>query len=73
MKSFKPISNLAYVSKLIEMVVDDQVTVYMDENHLHEHFQSAYKKFHSTKTAMVLIKNDFLTALDDGNAILIVL
>ncbi len=35
LKHFRPISNLAYVSKLIEMVVDDQVTVYMDENHLH--------------------------------------
>ena len=72
LKHFRPISNLAYVSKLIEMVVDDQVTVYMDENHLHELFQSAYKKFHSTETAMVRIKNDFLSALDDGNAILVV-
>ncbi len=57
--------------KLIEMVVDDQVTVYMDENHIHELFQSVYKKFHSTDTAMVHIKNDLLNALDDGNTILV--
>ncbi len=67
---FRSISNLAYVSKLTEMVVDDQVTVYLDENHLHEIFQSAYKKFHSTKTAMVHIKNDLISTLDDGDAIL---
>ncbi len=54
------------------MVLDDQVTVSMDENHLHELFQSAYKKFHSTETTMVHIKNDLLSALDDGNAILVV-
>ncbi len=72
LKHFRPISNLAYVSKLMEMVVHDQVTVYMDENHLHELFQSAYKNFHSTETAMVRIKNDLLSALDDGNAILVV-
>ncbi len=70
LKHFRP--NLAYVSKLIEMVVDDQVSVYMDQNQLHESFQSAYKKFHSTETAMVRIKNDLLSALDDGNAILVV-
>ncbi len=44
----------------------------MDENHLHELFQSAYKNFHFTETAMVHIKNDILSALDDGNAILVV-
>ncbi len=26
----------------MELVVDDQVNVYMDENHVHEIFQSAY-------------------------------
>ncbi len=67
------------------MVVDDQVNVYMDENHLDEifqsayknfhsteTFQSAYKNFHSTETVIVSTKNDLLSALDDGNAILIV-
>ncbi len=63
LKHFRPISNLAYVSKLIEMVVDDQVTVYMEENHLHELFQSAYNKVNSTETAMVHIKNDILSEI----------
>ncbi len=72
LKHFRPISNLAYLPKLIEMVVDNHVTVYMDENHLHKLFQSAYKKFHSTETAMVHIRNDLLSALDNGNAIVVV-
>ncbi len=54
------------------MVVDYQMTVYMGENHLHELFQSACKKFHSTETTKVHINNKLLSALHDGNAILIV-
>ncbi len=72
LKLFSLVCNLACVSNIIEMVVDDQVTVYMDENYLHEIFQSAYKIFHSTETTMVHIKNDLLSVLDDGNAILVV-
>ena len=72
LKNLRPASNLAYISKLIEMIVDAQVTSHMDENNLHELFQSAYKPLHSTETAMLRIKNDFLNALDDGNAILLV-
>ncbi len=37
-----------------------------------EIFQFAYQKFYSTETVMVCIKNDLLSALDDGNAIFIV-
>ncbi len=53
------------------MVVGDQMTVYMNENRIHEIFQSAYKKCHSTETDMVHIKNNLLCALEDGNAILV--
>ncbi len=48
------------------------MTVYLYENHRREIFQSAYEHFHYNETAMVRIKNDLLSALDDGNAILIV-
>ena len=72
LKNFRPVSNLAYLSKLIEMVVDSQVTKHMDDNNLHEIFQSAYKPLHSTETAMLRVKNDILCALDEGNAVLLV-
>ena len=72
LKNFRPVSNLAYISKLIEMVVDVQTTEHMDVNCIHETFQSAYKPLHSTETAMLRVKNDVLHALDDGNAVLLV-
>jgi hypothetical protein len=45
--SFRPISNLKFLSKAIEKVVASQLVDYLEENDLHEKFQSAYKKRHS--------------------------
>ena len=41
-KNFRPISNLKFVSKVIEKVVAAQVNNYLSDNNLHEPFQSAY-------------------------------
>ena len=43
-------------------------------NGLHEKFQSAYKKYHSTETALIRVQNDLLVALDtDGGTVLMLL
>ncbi len=36
LKNFRPVSNLAFISKLIEKVVANQMDVYMDVNKLYE-------------------------------------
>ena len=48
LKKYRPVSNLSYISKLLERVVAGRLTDYMTENNLHEHLQSAYKPGHST-------------------------
>ena len=35
--------------------------------------QSAYKKFHSTETALIKVHNDIATAIDDGHSVILVL
>ena len=70
--SFRPISNLSYVSKLIEKVVDTQLTNHIHEHNLDESLQSAYKKHHSTETAWVRLHNDILSELDDNKTVLLV-
>lgn len=52
LKHFRPVSNLQYVSKLIEKVVVARLENHMTVNHLHEPLQSAYRKKHSTETAI---------------------
>ena len=72
-KNYRPVSNLAYVSKLIEKVVVVQLEKHMKENNLEECHQSAYRKQHSTETALLKICNDLLCAMDRSECSLLVL
>ena len=47
LKNFRPVSNLSFLSKLIERVVDARYENHLTKNNLHEKWQSSYKKFHS--------------------------
>lgn len=73
MKNYRPVSNLTCVSKLIEKIVAARLQEHMKENELNEIFQSAYKKGHSTETALLRVHNDILSAIDKGHAMLLVL
>ena len=63
-KTSRPLSNLPYVSKIIERAAADQIVLYMIINGLHEPVQSAYKQFHSCGTALLKVENDILMAMD---------
>jgi hypothetical protein len=73
LKHFRPVSNLTYISKVIERVVAQRLTKYLFANNLQEHLQSSYKKFHSTETALLKVQNDILQAIDGKKCILLVL
>ena len=45
----------------------------MNINNLNEVFQSAYKKYHSTETALLRVFNDILCDLDNRNVTLLAL
>ena len=63
-KNFRPVSNLPFVSKLIEKSVAVQLVQYIDDNNLDEKLQSAYKKLHSTETALLRVHDDILRTVD---------
>ena len=73
LQNFRPISNLTFVSKLIEKAVALQLNDHILRHHLDETFQSAYKAFHSTETALVRVHNDILTAIDNNNTVILLL
>ena len=67
LKSYRPISNLTYMSKLIERMVYRQITTYLEANHLLPKFQSGFRARHSTETAVLKVMSDIFTATDQGS------
>ena len=72
-KNFRPVSNLPYVSKLSERAAADQLIDHMTINGLHLELQSAYKKHHSTESALLKVKNDILLNMDAQKVTLVAL
>ena len=63
--NLRPVSNLKYISKLVEGAATEQIINHIKSNSLLPTNQSAYRQFYSTETALVRIKSDFLMAMDD--------
>jgi len=71
--NFRPISNLMFMSKLIEKVVASQLIHCISSNGLHEILQSAYEQFHSTETALVKVFNDIVLDVDRNTTVILLL
>ena len=72
LNNYLPVSNLPFVSKIIEKVVDTRLE-HLRGNNLHQPSQSAYRRQHSTETALIKIQSDILQALDNGRVAALVL
>ena len=77
LKNYRPVSNLPFLSKVIEHIVSDKLTQHMSSNGLELAFQSAYtrSKCHSrpTETALLRVTNDLTHAVDQSGAAVLVL
>ena len=73
LKNYRPISNLTYLSKILEKVVHIQLNEYATSNNLFSKFQSGYRKFHSCETAVTKIHNDILIMIDKQDNVVLLL
>ena len=73
LKNYRPVSNLPFLSKLIERVVLKRLNTHMERNNLFIPNQSGYKKGHSTETLLIKITNDLLIASDKNTATVLLL
>ena len=67
LKNYRPVSNLNFISKVIEDIVNTQLNEHLARNNINEHLQSAYKPMHSTETALIKVFDDILSYLDSPN------
>ena len=66
-KNYRPVSNLNFISKILERVVVVQLQTHLDEAGLMIAFQSAYRKHHSTESALLNTQNDILLNMAKGS------
>ena len=64
-KNYLRVSNLTYLSKLVERAVCDHITHFVAQTGNTEELQSAYCEDHSVETALLKVKMDLLAALDN--------
>ena len=72
-KNFRPVSNLTFLSKLIERAVALRLHDHIKVNNLYEEFQSSYRKFHSTETAFTSVHDDILRHIDEKQCVILLL
>jgi len=65
--SYRPISSLGFLSKVVEKVVDARLAEHVSRHRLLSVVQSAYRPFHSTETAIVRVVNDMISVVDQGH------
>ena len=70
-KNYRPVSNLKFISKLLERVVCSQMSNFLEENDALPSTQSAYKRYHSTESALLKVYSDLCMSLSRGHVALL--
>ena len=71
LSNYRPVSNLPQLSKTLENVVANQLMYHA--NNMSDMYQSAYRKHHSTETALLCVTNDIKLAMDSKKGTILVM
>ena len=64
--AYRPIANVGHIGKIVEKVINKQLTNYLYIHKFISYEQSAYLKGHSTQTALHRITEDWLDSINNG-------
>ena len=73
LSNYRPVTNLSHLSKIIERAMLDQLVLFLEEVGVVPRYQSAYRKLHSTETALCKIHDDLVSNTCHGKAFILVL
>ena len=66
LKNDRPVSNLSFIFKILEKIVANRLQAHIKNNYLCNPLQSAYRKHHSTESALLKVHNDIIISMDKG-------
>ena len=66
LNNYRPVSNLSSISKILEKIVANRLQAHLKNNNLYNPLQSAFRKHHSTESALLKVHNDIITSTDKG-------
>ena len=61
LKNYRPVSNMSFISKILEKVVANRLQNHIKNNHLSNSLLSAYRKPYSTESALLKVHNDIIS------------
>ena len=63
--NYRPVSNLSFISKVVERCTIQQLTQHCNNHNLLPEFQSAYRKHHGCETSLLKLTNDILWGMEN--------
>ena len=72
-KDYQPVSILPILSKIYERVVLQQITNIIEKKLIYHHYQSGYRKNHSTATLLAKLRDGIKEVMKASEIILAVL
>ena len=70
--NYRPISNLQTVSKIVERLFLSRIIAHVEQAPSFNRLQSAYRRGHSTETALLRLSNDIYTSADNKSRTLLI-
>lgn len=64
MSDTRPITNVSHLDKVFERIVANQLTNYLEMNHIIDDHRSGFRKHHSTQAALLLLTDDIRKAIN---------
>ena len=66
MNNYRPISVISAIAKVFERIIYNQLSSYLSENNILSQYQSGFRSFHSTMTALLEATDDWAFNIDRG-------